>query len=365
MEKKGQYNSRLIIVVIILLCVGVVMVYSASHHIAFKQVKDSNFFVKRHVQRVVIGILAMIVAILVPYDRLLRFSKWFLVIGLLFLVAIYFVGVDVNDQAKRWIRIGSVQFQPVDFARLCLIIYLSEAMARKQKYIQDFKQGLLPQAIVLVAYTALLMFQPDLGSALLLACIAMTIFATAGAKIKHLVLISISGSLFALFIKGYQIERVKSFVESIKMGKPISYQIEQSLIALGNGGWFGVGLDHSTQKLQFLPQPFTDFIFSIVGEEFGFVGVTAVLFLFLLVIVEGYRIALNAPDEGARLLATGLTTSIALYAFVNAGVVSNLLPTKGLPMPFISYGGSFTVSMLISVGILVNISHYCATKSRG
>ena len=357
-SQEDRYDYFLLTVVVLLVFIGLVMVYSASHHIAMQEHQnDGAYYFKKHFFRVALGFLAMLIGALVPYRFWLRLSKVILLISFVLLVAVLFVGITIGH-ARRWLPIGGFQFQPVDFARLGLIIYLSEALVRKQDYLDDWKTGVLPQLLV-VALMALLVFkQPDLGSTVILLLVAGILFVTAGVRWKHLALVPLAGLLFAPFLRAYQIARLRTFVDSVAHGAPVSYQVKQSMISLGHGGLFGVGLDNGVQKLRFLPEPYTDFIFSIIGEEFGFLGAMVVLTLFLLLVIEGFRIARRCQDDGGMLLATGLTASIALYAFVNAAMVANLLPTKGLPMPFISYGGSYTISTLAAVGILLNISQH-------
>ncbi|HDL18057.1 MAG TPA: cell division protein FtsW [Bacteroidetes bacterium] len=356
--EENRYNYFLFGIVILLLCIGLVMVYSASHHVALKKYEDGSLFFRKHFYRVLAGLIVMAITALIPYKMWLSTAKFWLLLGIGLLAAVLIFG-ESHGTATRWIKIYGFQFQPVDFVRLAIIFYLTDAMVRKQEYLDDWKVGILPQFIVLGLVSVLLLKQPDMGSVVILFTIGTVIFLTAGVPFLHIGTILTLGVVAApFFLKQYQWIRIKNYFDSIFHDLPLSYQVQQSLISLGNGGLIGQGLDNSTQKLEFLPEPFTDFIFAIVGEEFGFLGALILLTLFLLIVMEGYRIAYKCRDEGGAILATGITTSLALYAFLNAGVVCNLFPTKGLPMPLISYGGSFMISSLAGIGILLNISQH-------
>jgi len=315
-------------------------------------------FFRNHFYRVLAGLVVLLITAFVPYKKWLKLSKLWILISIGLLVAVLFLGE--GGTAQRWIRIAGIRFQPVDFVRLALIFYLAHAMVKNKDYLDQWKEGLLPQLIVLGVVSLLLLMQPDMGSAVILIIISMVVFITAGVRLRHLLFLSVPAAIgmFWFFIRSYQYKRIIAYIDSVFHGLPLTYQIKQSLISLGNGGVFGRGLDNSTQKLEFLPEPFTDFIFAIIGEEFGFFGSIIIMTLFLVIIMEGYRIAHKCEDESGAILAAGITTGLALYAFLNAGVVCNLFPTKGLPMPFISYGGSFMITTLASIGILLNISQH-------
>lgn len=353
---ENKYNYLILGVVVLLLCIGLVMVYSASHHVALKRYEDGSLFFRHHFYRVIAGLIVLIFAALVPYKLWLKTSKIWIIFGIGLLVTVLIWGEGEN--ATRWLKIYGFRFQPVDFVRLALILYLTNAMVKKQEFLHLWKEGLLPQMIVLGVVGLLLFQQPDMGSAIILFVISFVIFITAGVRFIHIGILPVVAVPIFIFLKPYQLQRLKTYINTVFHDEPMSYQVKQSLISLGNGGIFGQGLDNSTQKLEFLPEPFTDFIFAIVGEEFGFLGTMILLSLFLLIILEGYRIAHKCRDEAGAILATGITTSLALYAFVNAGVVCNIFPTKGLPMPFISYGGSFMITSLAGIGILLNISQH-------
>lgn len=353
--KEDRFDFFLLGIVIVLLCLGLVMVYSASHHLAERRLQDGSIFFRMHFYRVALGLAVFLIAAFIPYRFWLKTARIWILLGLGLLIAVLTLGV-AEGHAQRWLRIGSMRFQPVDFVRLAVIFYLCDTMIRKKEMIDKFGSFLLPQLIILSIIAFLLIKQPDMGSVVIIFLISAVIFITAGVNFSQLAFLGMALLPVLLLTKSYHIARIRDFLNSLLHGEPLTYQINQSLISLGSGGIFGKGLDNSTQKLSFLPEPFTDFIFAIVGEEFGFAGTTLVLTLFLLLILAGFRIARNCQEDGGVLLATAITSSIALYAFLNAGVVSNLLPTKGLPMPFVSYGGSFTLTTMAGIGILFNIS---------
>ncbi len=340
-----------------LICVGLVMVYSASHPIASQKYGNSRFFLLRHFIRLVIGFVLMAVGVAVPFQKWAKLGRPFILVSFVLLLFVLIPSpyrVTINH-AHRWLRIGGLQFQPVDFVRLFVIFYLADVLTRKEALLGQFKEGLLPQLIVLGIILGMIMMQPDLGSALILTILIGILFITGGIPFKFLApSVGIIPVAF-LLMHDYQRLRFIKFFNSVIHGEPVSYQVAQSLVGLGKGGFLGVGLDNSTQKLHFLPEPFSDFIISILGEEFGFFGIFLVLTAILIVIFMGYRIAQKTTSKEGMLIAVGITSTIALYTFVNAGVVTSLLPTKGLPMPFISYGGSFQISILWGIGILVNI----------
>jgi len=333
-----------------------IMVYSASHDASERKLGNGWLIFQRHVFRVFFGLFLALLAIFIPHKWFLSLSPFFLLMSVVLLVMVLFWGQGEIRGAHRWFVLGSLRFQVVDVARLSLILYLSDALVRRREYLKQFGEGVLPQALILGLMVLLISMQPDLGSAVLLVMVAFVLFALGGVPFKHLLVLGFFSLLLMFILKrDYQIERLVHFVRAIFAGKPPDHQPFQSLIGLGNGAFWGVGLDSSVMKLRFLPEPFTDSIFAILGEEFGYVGVCVVLGLFFVLGVRGFRIALHAPDESSMLLAAGLTTSLLIYAFVNAAVVSHLFPTTGIPMPFISYGGTFMAVNLFSIGMLLNI----------
>ncbi|GBD94034.1 lipid II flippase FtsW [bacterium BMS3Abin05] len=357
MRDESKKYVFLLVLTFALICIGLVMVYSASHPIAAQKYGNSRFFLFRHFIRLVIGFIFLAIGVGVPYQKWVKFGRPALLVSFVLLLALLIPGPyqATLNKAHRWLRIAGVQFQPVDFVRIFVIFYLADVLTRKEELLGHFKKGLLPQLVVLGILLGLIWRQPDLGSMLILTILIGVLFIAGGIPIRFLAPSVVVFPVVFFLMHDYQRLRIMKFLNSVIHGEPVSYQVAQSLVALGKGGFLGVGLDNSTQKLHFLPEPFSDFIVSILGEEFGFLGILVVFTGILIVILIGYRIAQRARTKEGMLLAVGISSTIALYTFVNAGVVTSLLPTKGLPLPFISYGGSFQISILWGIGILVNI----------
>jgi len=366
-KHETKLDSPVFIAVSILLGLGVVIVYSASSFKAQELMGDSHFFLKNHLYKVIVGILLMLVLARVNYRFWLNISPVLLVgcfITLLYLL--FSPTVTEIRGSRRWISFAGFAVQPSDFARLALILFLSLSLGAtdfvREKTLKSF--GFHLGVIAGIALPILL--QPDAGSALLLTLIALTILFVAGEKLRYLLMVAVLALpplSIMLLAEGYQKSRLQHFITSITGGE-VGWQAKQSLIALGNGHIVGLGLGGSLQKLHFLPDPFTDFIFAIVGEELGLLGTASILLLFWILIGRGFYIARQAPDFQGKILAIGITISLAVYATTNIGVVLNVLPTTGIPLPFLSYGGSALLVNLTMVGILLNIASQGYSSSR-
>jgi len=263
--------------------------------------------------------------------------------------------------ATRWYNLGFMSFQPSEVAKIAIIIFLAQKLSQKDIDKLDFKSFLLPIYILLGSVLLLVLVQPDLSTTLMISGIAVLMLFVSRVKQSYLLYTSLSFLPFALFMMGrnnYQVLRIKNWLTSLLDPMLAAHQVKQSIIGIGRGGIVGIGMGESKQKLFFLPDSHTDFIFSIIGEEFGFIGASIILALFMVILVRGLRIARKAPDGFAQFLAIGVTLNIILYAFTNVAVVTNLFPATGLPMPFVSYGGSHLMFMGISVGLLLNISRH-------
>lgn len=360
--KKNLQNadSHLLLSVVILLVIGIVMVYSASSFKAQESFGDSHFFLKKHFLKVLFGLLLMFIVSKVNYKFWLSISPILLTASVIILLFILVSsGVSEIRGSKRWINLGFMNFQPTDLARISLILFLSMSMGAANYVTPKSAKSFLFHLGVIACVVGPIMLQPDAGSAMLVGFIALTILFAAGEKFKYLLILGASTIPFLALIflrDGYRKVRVMNFIQSIK-GENIDWQALQSLIAFGNGHIFGQGLGSSRQKYHFLPDPFTDFIYSIVGEELGLFGTTLVLIVFIVLIWSGIKIALQAQDFQAKILGFGIATSIGIYAFTNMGVGVNLLPTTGVPMPFLSYGGSSLITNLLCIGILLNIAN--------
>ncbi len=366
-EYTYKFDTTIFIVVLILLVLGVVMVYSASSFKAQEAHQDSDYFLKNHFYKVLFGFLLMIVAAKVDYHFWLKISP--LLIVLSFCALLYLLiapGVETIRGSKRWIIWGAVQFQPSDFARIALILFMSSTLGRMIFKNHSTDKSIMWNLAIIILMAISILFQPDMGTAALILFIAGMLIFLAGSKLRYLIfpgIIAIPVFITILMQDSNSKQRIMQYIASLK-GEQLSWQTQQSLIALGNGGFFGIGLGSGRQKYHFLPDPFTDFIYAIIGEELGVLGTVVILVLFLILLWRGFKLSMQTPDAAGRLLGTGIILNIAVYALTNAGVVVNLLPITGIPMPFISYGGTALIMNLFGIGTLLNISYQNRQKGR-
>lgn len=362
-KSKAAPDFLLIAVTLVLLSIGLVMVYSASSAGAANKFDgDSFYFVKRQIMFAGVGIIAMFFVMNVHYWTWRSWAKAAMLICFLLLIIVLIPGIGTaRGGARSWFGIGAFSIQPSEFMKVALIAFLAKYLSEHQKIVTSFKKGFVPSLILVFLAFGLIMLQPDLGTGTVLVATCMTMLFTAGARIKHFVIMGLVGLLgFAgLIISApYRIKRITSFLDPWQDQLGSGFQIIQSLYAIGPGGLLGFGLGQSRQKYQYLPEPQNDFIFSIISEELGFIGASFVLLLFCLLLWRGIRIALGAPDLYGTLLATGFTSMIAIQVMINIAVVIGLIPVTGITLPFLSYGGSSLTLMLVSVGVLLNISRY-------
>ncbi|MGB9885539.1 MAG: putative lipid II flippase FtsW [Moorellales bacterium] len=350
----------LFLAAVALTAVGVVMVFSSTTYAALLSHHDPFFYLKRQGMWALIALAAMLFAGRLDYFRLERWANSFLLFSFFLLGLVLATGL-ASKGAVRWLGVGSVTFQPSELVKLALVFYLARSLSRKQDRLASFRQGLLPPLIMLGVAAGLILAQPDLGTAIILAGTTYLMFFAAGARPAHLALLAALGlvaALVAIVGEEYRMERLLAFLNPEADPSDTGFQTIQSLLALGSGRLFGVGLGFSRQKFLYVPERHTDFIFAILGEELGFVGCLAVLLLLFLLIWRGMRAALLAPDNFGRLLACGLTSMLAFQALINLGVVTGTLPVTGITLPFLSYGGSSLLVSMVAVGVLLNISRY-------
>ena len=362
MPRKLTPDVWLFGLVLALVSLGVVMVYSASAIIAAERFGDPYFFLKKQLFWAVLGMLCLWGAMRLDYRRLEHLVMPLLVLSfvLLVLVLVPPFGQAING-TRRWFRIASFSFQPVELAKLALVVYLAAFLTRRQEVVQTFGRGLMPLLLVAGAMAGLTILQPDLGNSLALVLLTLALAYLAGARMLHMAAIALAAlPIVAVLIamKPYRWRRMVAFMNPWDDAQGSGFQIIQSFLALGSGGWLGRGLGESKQKLFYLPEPYTDFIFAIIGEELGLLGAVAVVVLFALLIWRGLRVGLHAPDAFGGYLALGLTLMLATQTLVNLGVVMGALPTKGLPLPFISFGGSALLTTMFASGVLLNISQH-------
>lgn len=359
--KISQVDYLLVITVMVLVIFGISLIYSASSYKAEKNFGTSSYYLQQHLVRVFFALIVMVVFAAFDYRIWLKFSPFALLFAVLLLLFLFTESPLVQEVngARRWIKIGPVQFQPSDFARFALILSFAKTLTNNRERMGDFVKGFLPYLTLLGAICLLIYLQPDLSTAMLIGAIGYVMLFVGGAKIAHLLAVGTSAMTIALFVGshfGYQTKRLLSYLNRMFNEGDLSWQAKQSLVSLAQGGLWGQGLGAGRQKYDFLPEPHKDFIFSILGEELGIIGTVGVLLLFLVVLWRVIRIAVTAPDGEGQLLAVGIGSTVGLYAIVNAAVATALVPTTGIPMPFISYGGSSLVVNLAAIGMLMNIS---------
>ncbi|UCD86096.1 MAG: putative lipid II flippase FtsW [Deltaproteobacteria bacterium] len=356
-------DSVLLWCVLILVVFGIVMVFSSSSIYASEKLGDDYHFLKKQLVIALLGITLMVAAALANYQLWSKLVLPILIGSFLSLILVLVPGVGNEvSGSSRWLKFAGFSLQPAEFAKLALIIYLAYSLSKKQQNIR-----FLPKAVVSGVFISLIIAQPDFGTAMILAAIVLALLFAAGLKLRHLlsgVLLSLPAIYLLIIRADYRKKRILAFLNPWKDPTNSGFQIIQSFLAFGSGGLWGMGLGRGRQKLFYLPDAHTDFIFSVIGEELGFLGVVVVLTLFLIVVLRGIKISLNAPDLFGSYLALGITLMIGLQAVVNIGVSIGLLPTKGLTLPFISYGGSSLLVSLIGAGILLNISSRRASKTR-
>lgn len=349
-----------------LLLIGIIMVFSSSSVRAYYKYNDSLYFLKRQIIWAILGFIAMIFFMNYDYWNIKKHEKTivFLMFFLLIIVLIPGIGI-IRNKSRRWIGIGSLTAQPSELAKIGMIIYVSAALERKQSQMKSFTKGIMPFLIVLGLVCGLIVIEPHLSSAVLIGMNTLIMLFIGGCDIKHLFSIAACGFLtviILIFSKGYRLRRYISFINPWEDIQSKGFQIIQSLYALGSGGLLGVGLGRSRQKYFYLPEPQTDFIFAIIGEELGFIGAAIIILLFIFFIWRGYMTAISAPDLFGKFLAAGITTLISLQFFINIAVVTASMPVTGMPLPFISYGGSSLIITMSEVGILLNISKYTEAR---
>jgi len=361
-SEKQQNNPDFILLTacLILLGFGLMMIMSASSIRAYSVYGDPLFFFRRQLIYAGIGLVSLLLFSRIDYHLFFRHSKKILVLAIVLLVLVLLpdVGRKVGG-SRRWLTFYFFNFQPSEFAKLAVVIYLAGFIKRKGEKITSFKEGLMPALLVVLGFFFLIVSQPDLGTALNIFGVAIFLLILGGVLLRHLFLLTLPGAAFLFYYINsahYRLLRVQTFFDPWTDPRGTGYHIIQSLFAFGSGGLTGVGPGNSRQKFLYLPEPGTDFIFAIIGEEFGLIGALLVLFLFAVIAYRGTVITLTAPDIFGSLLAAGVTAMIIIQALINIGAVTSLIPVTGITLPFISYGGSSLIISLTSIGILLNIS---------
>ena len=359
-----RYDRHLLTFLCILSILGTIMLYSASWYESFSSSngRTDMLFLQNHLKRLLVGVFFLFGFLTLDYRRLKEIAPYLIIFAILLLIAtkLYYLATGYSwYKPARWLYLGPFSLQTSDIARFAVIIYMAFYADKKREKLKDFQLGLLPALGILSVIMTLIIIQPDYSTALMIGLIGVMILFIGGAQISQLSATGAGALLIGipvLLSREYRRQRIFSFL-GIGDNTEIGYQASQSLISLGNGGVFGVGLGNSIEKNHFLPTPHTDFIFAIIGEELGFIiGTVPVLTLFLLIFIRGLKIAKECTDPFGIFLAVGIAFNLVLYAFVNAAVVTGVFPVTGLPMPMISYGGSGMVVNMAMMGILLNIS---------
>lgn len=361
LEKIKYYDYTLIITPLILTAFGLVMIYSASMvtAVVVNEV-ESTYYLKRQAMWFGVGFVGFIFTCIFPYQKYNQLMKYITLAALLLLLAVPFIGTDVNN-AKSWLRIGSFSLQPAEFAKIALILYLSSVYSKKQAYLDKFTTGVLPPLIMTGLIVGLIVIQPDIGTASIILLIAGTIIISSGIRWRHLLILAILGAVFIAAVSPFMVteERISRFTGAYKpFETPDSdgFQLIQSYVAIGVGGLTGEGLGQSVQKLGYLTQAHTDFIMAIIAEELGLIGVIIVIGLLAVIVLRGIFISRKCTDSFGALLAIGISSMVGIQTFINLGAISGLLPITGVTLPFISYGGTSLLILLVSMGILNNIA---------
>jgi len=343
-----------------LMCLGLGMVFIASNVMALTNYGDPFYFVKRQGFYGLLGVVTLLWGRRIRYQNYQRWVYPFLALSLICLILVFIPGIGGKVRgAARWIRLGPFTLQPSEFAKLAVVLYLAYSLAHKQQKMKSFTIGFLPHIVISGVFIGLIGIETDFGTALTLAAIVFIMIFVGGTRLTHL-LLALGGvivlAILAVLKDPKKSNRFLSFLDPWKYGADVGYQLKQSLLAIGSGNLVGLGPGQSRAKLFYLPDAHTDFILSIFSEEMGFLGFLLVMALFALLVVRGLRLSLKAPDTFGSYLALGLTLAIGLPAAISMGVVSGILPTKGLSLPFLSYGGSSLIASMLAVGILLNIS---------
>jgi cell division protein FtsW len=357
---RRKNDGLLVAAVTVLLTIGLIMVFSASAVVAEEKYGSLLYYSRKQILWGFLCILTIFIFSRLKYTNYAKrgLPLFGILTSFVLLVGLFLWG-DVVNGARRWYSLGFASFQPSELSKIAVIIYFADIFSRKGEIIRNWKKGLLPHILIFCMIVIPILFQPDLGTVVMISMIISIMAFLSNIRFKHVlagITFIIPAGLIKIQNSGYQITRISSWWDNLTNPLGSGHQIKQSLIGLGNGGIFGSGIGASKQKFFFLPDSHTDFVFSILGEESGFIGTSLVLILFLVILWRGISISKNAPGTFAQFLAVGLTMHLVLYGFINVAVVTMLIPTTGLPMPFISYGGSSLIGVGLSVGILINIS---------
>ncbi|MBU3180116.1 stage V sporulation protein E [Clostridium psychrophilum] len=362
--KMGQLDFVLFATIMLLVAIGVVMVYSASSYYAAFKFNDPEYFLKKQFLWACTGSVFMVTAIKIDYHIIKKYTGIIMVITVMCLVAVF--AFPAINGAKRWIQLGPASFQPSEIAKYTVVLFMAKSLDKKGEKVKEFLRGVCPYLLVSGFYAGLILLEKNLSIAAVIMIVTMIILFAVGANFKHIfgigsALVAAVGALTIL--EPYRMARLMNFTNPFKDSQGDGYQLVQSLLALGSGGVTGAGIGQSRQKCLYIPEPHTDFIFSIIGEELGVIGCAFIILLFIIFVWRGIKTAVTAKDMYGTILAIGITSVIAIQAVINIAVVTGSMPVTGVPLPFISYGGSALVFNMFAMGILLNVSRQTVNKN--
>lgn len=359
MKTNYKIDIYILIPVLLLIFFSIALVYSASSDYASTRFDDSSYLLKSHLVKVLISLVLFFFAVKIDYRIYQDMSKYIVIGAILLLIAVLFTTSSVKN-VNRWLYLGPLSIQPSDIAKYALILHISKLLVKKESYLDELYRGYLPIVFYVLLVCGLIAIQPNFSTAAIVFTSSILLMFSSKVKFKHVAVTIITlipiAVLFVLS-KSYMLARIENYAEYSSKGTA-QHQLNQAIIGLGNGGLFGVGMGNSVQKEFFLPESYGDFIFAIMGEEYGFIGTFIVVLLFMVILIRGYKTAKDVVDPFGKYLAFGITTIISLYAVVNMSVASGIFPTTGVPIPFVSFGGTALIFNSIAAGVLVNISSF-------
>lgn len=362
---KGRADSLLLVTVLAIMVFGVVMVFSASYYDTINELDNPYYYLLRVIVWAVAGVIAMAILSYIPYNLYYKLAVPIMVVCIFLLLALFTPLGDSGEEfsaARRWIAVGPVTFMPGEVVKIGVIVFVAWFYTKFEKYKLTFTKGILPMLLLIGTLFILIYLQPNLSTALIICGIIIAMMFVSGVRVSHLLLVGVGGIAAVIILLltqgGFHLQRIYTFLDPFADPQGSGLQVIQSLLALATGGVIGLGPGNSIQKAQYLPEAQNDFIFAIIGEEFGFIGCMLVLVVFLLLIWRGAMISINAPTRFGMIMAAGITALFALQVFMNVAVVTSLMPPTGVILPFISYGGNAMLVFCGAIGMLLNISRY-------